>query len=87
MEVCSVVITAVRITMFKSAEPFKPKKPITPEYTPLASCSNRSIISIVLILGAPVIEPPGKALRMQSIAVIPSRKCPRIVVTSWCTVA
>ena len=45
------------------------------------------MISNVRSFGAPVIEPPGKAARMQSIAVASSRSRPRTVVTSWWTVA
>ena len=45
------------------------------------------MISSVRSFGAPVIEPPGKAARTQSIAVASSRSRPRTVVTSWWTVA
>ena len=34
------------------------------------------MISIVLSLGAPVIEPPGNAARMQSIADRPTERAP-----------
>ena len=36
----SLVITAVRITMFRSTAPFSPMYPILPEYTPRGRCSR-----------------------------------------------
>jgi hypothetical protein len=74
--------TAVRITMFKSAVPFNARNPIVPEYTPRAEVSSLSRISMVRIFGAPVIDPPGNALRMQSTTVTSSRSLPRTVLTS-----
>ena len=39
---------------------FSSKYPMEPQYTPLRLFSSSLIISIDLIFGAPVIEPPGK---------------------------
>ena len=75
------------MTMLRSAVPLTDRKPSAPEYTPRGPASSRSMISIVRSFGAPVIEPPGNAARMQSIAVASSRRRPRTVVTSWWTVA
>jgi hypothetical protein len=41
------------------------------------------MISIVRILGAPVIEPPGKATLRQSTELKHSANLPRMVVTNW----
>jgi hypothetical protein len=41
------------------------------------------MISMVRIFGAPVIDPPGNALRMQSIVVTSGLSRPRTVLTSW----
>ena len=45
------------------------------------------MISMVRVLGAPVMEPPGKVARRQSAMVASGRLKPRTVLTSWCTVA
>ena len=46
------------------------------------------MISIVRFFGAPVIEPPGKQARMQSVAPTSGRGDGRRTVdTSWCTVS
>ena len=79
--------TSVRMTMLRSAVPLTDRNPSAPEYTPRGPDSSRSMISIVRSFGAPVIEPPGNAARMQSIADASSRRRPRTVVTSWWTVA
>lgn len=69
--------------MLKSAAPLKLRKPMLPEYTPRdRPCSNRSMISIVRCLGAPVIDPPGNAAAMASSAPQPGLNRPRIVETS-----
>src|SRR5260370_40839601 len=44
------------------------------------------MIRIVRTFGAPVIEPPGKAARTQSVACRPSRSWDRMVLTIWWTV-
>lgn len=38
-------------------------------------------------MGAPVIEPPGKQARTQSITSFPGLRVPRTVDTNWWTVA
>ena len=43
------------------------------------------MISIALILGAPVIEPPGKAARRIAPGVAPGRGVARTVEVRWCT--
>ena len=45
------------------------------------------MISMARILGAPVIEPPGKVARRRSTASSPSLSSPVTVETRWCTVA
>eukprot|EP00976_Prorocentrum_cordatum_P000028 587-Prorocentrum_minimum.AAC.7 len=37
--------------------------------------------------GTPVMDPPGNAACTHSTALTPCRRCPRTVLTSWCTVA
>ena len=80
--------TAVLMTTFRSKDPPAAEMyPMAPLYTPLASRSSWSMICIVLILGAPVMEPAGKAHLMHSTAVTPSSLRPLTVETIWCTVA
>jgi hypothetical protein len=45
------------------------------------------MISMLRSLGAPVMEPPGKAARSSATASRPSASRPVTVLTRWCTVA
>ena len=74
--------TIVRITIDRSIAPSREKYPTAPEYTPRGPCSSRSMISIVRIFGAPVMEPPGNAARTASTAVLPGASRQLTVLTS-----
>ncbi|PNH04615.1 hypothetical protein TSOC_009193 [Tetrabaena socialis] len=86
-------MTAVRMTMLRSKVSFSEMNPMHPEYTPRARPSRVSMIRIPAAAQRraarhpPVMEPPGKAARMQSIADVPALRTPRTVDTIWCTVA
>ena len=53
---------------------------------PRASPSIASMICIVLIFGAPVMDPPGKLDRMRSTRVLSPRSSAVTVLINWCTV-
>src|SRR3989304_4567239 len=67
---------AVRMAMFSSILPENPMNPIAPVYRPRAVGSTSSMISMARIFGAPVMEPPGKVARRQSIGPIPPSRGP-----------
>ena len=60
---------------------------MAPVYIPLLRSSSSSIISILLILGAPVIEPPGKHSLIHFTELTSSFSSPITVETKWNTVA
>src|SRR5436190_1289522 len=51
----------VRMRMEKSVVPSNPMYPSEPQYAPRGVSSSSAMISMARTLGAPVIEPPGKA--------------------------
>ena len=58
-----------------------------PVYSPRLPCSSSSMISMARYLGAPVMDPPGKAAFSRSVTSIPSASCPWMLDTRWNTVA
>jgi hypothetical protein len=54
---------------------------------PRGVVSTSSMIVIVRSLGAPVIEPAGNSACSAAIVPTPPRSLPRMVETSWCTLA
>src|SRR5262249_7104124 len=57
---------AVRMATERSKSPSSPIQPTAPVYTPRACGSSSASTSMARTLGAPVIEPAGKAARMAS---------------------
>ena len=55
-----VSIAAVRIATLKIASPPGATNPIAPQYTPRGACSIDAISRMLLLFGAPVIDPAGK---------------------------
>ena len=77
---------AVRISTLESKAPSNPAQNIEPKNGPRGG-SSAAIVFIACTLGAPVIEPGGKAARNRSIAVRPGASRPVTVETRWCTLA
>ena len=59
--------------------------PTPPLYTPRGPGSNVSMISTVRNLGAPVMDPGGNAAATHAAGGTSFLRCPRTVLTNWCT--
>ena len=62
-------------------------QPIAPVYRPRGPASRRAIQSIVLCLGAPVIEPQGNSARSSAARSMSSRRRASMAEVIWKTVA